>query len=121
MLSPYPAELVPFEPVDGPDTSYSQINKPIQKAPFIEAGLKGFEPYQPFKPPANLANVLEHPSFYWPSLSELTEEMGDFPWLPGEEERVRIESYSVESFDVLYNGPPPTAPPAVSFTPFKSL
>ena len=48
-LSPYPVQLVPFEPVDGPDNRFGQLFKPIAKDPYIEAGLKGFEPHQPFQ------------------------------------------------------------------------
>jgi hypothetical protein len=39
MLSPYPLELVPFEPIDGPDSRFGQINKPISKSPFIDSGI----------------------------------------------------------------------------------
>ena len=48
-LSPYPTELIPFQPVDGADTRYGQIYKPISAHPFKEAGIKGFAPIQPFK------------------------------------------------------------------------
>ncbi len=43
-LSPYPVELIPFQPVDGADTRYGQLYKPISANPFKEAGLKGFDP-----------------------------------------------------------------------------
>ena len=33
-LTPYPDSLVPFEPVDGPDTQYSQLYRPIGAHPF---------------------------------------------------------------------------------------
>ncbi len=36
-LSPYPAKLIPFKPVDGVDTRYGQIFKPISAQPFKEA------------------------------------------------------------------------------------
>jgi hypothetical protein len=48
-LSPYPTELIPFQPVNGADTRYRQIYKPISAHPFKEAGIKGFTPIQPFK------------------------------------------------------------------------
>ena len=44
----YPEQLVPFEPVDGLDNHFSQINVPIEKTPFAEAGIYGFEPTKPF-------------------------------------------------------------------------
>ena len=43
-LSPYPTELIPFQPVDGADTRYGQIYKPISAHPFKEAGIIGFNP-----------------------------------------------------------------------------
>jgi hypothetical protein len=33
-LAPYPDELIPFEPVDGPDALYGQLHKPIAAYPF---------------------------------------------------------------------------------------
>ncbi len=54
-LSPYPAKLIPFEPVDGADTRYGQLYKPISAQPFKEAGIKGFVPPEPFKLTTNLA------------------------------------------------------------------
>jgi hypothetical protein len=48
-LSPYPPKLVPFQPVDGADTRYGQLYKPISTHPFKEAGIKGFSPIQSYK------------------------------------------------------------------------
>ena len=48
-LTPYPSELIPFEPVDGADTRYGQLYRPIGANPFKEACLKGFEPPAPFR------------------------------------------------------------------------
>ncbi len=48
-LSPYPVELIPFEPADGADTHYGQLYKPIRANPFKEAGLEGFNPPTPFR------------------------------------------------------------------------
>ena len=39
-LSPYPTELIPFQPVDGADTWYRQIYKQILAHPFKEDGIK---------------------------------------------------------------------------------
>jgi hypothetical protein len=38
----YPMKLISFEPVDGPGTSYGQLNKPIPAHPHKEASIKGF-------------------------------------------------------------------------------
>jgi hypothetical protein len=48
-LTPYPAELISFEPIDGADTQYGQLYWPIGANPFKEAGLKGFDPPAPFQ------------------------------------------------------------------------
>ena len=48
-LSPFPDELLPFLPVDGPDNVWGKIHTPIQKDSYKHAGIKGFEPPQPFK------------------------------------------------------------------------
>ena len=37
-LSPYPAELIAFEPMDGPDTRYGQLYKPISSTALNEDG-----------------------------------------------------------------------------------
>jgi hypothetical protein len=54
-LSPYPPELVPFQPVDGADTRYGQLYKPISAHPFKEARIKGFSLIQPYKVATHLA------------------------------------------------------------------
>ena len=118
MLSPYPAELVPFEPLDGPDNAFSQLNRPIGKDPFINAGIKGFEPIQPFKLPVNFATVPPNNGFSWPSVAELNDEMFPFPWSPGEREALLATQPTSEIVDVFYDGPPPAAP---STTPSPSV
>jgi hypothetical protein len=47
-ISPYPTELIPFEPANGPNTWYSQLHKPIAAHPFKEAGIKWFTPISLF-------------------------------------------------------------------------
>jgi hypothetical protein len=47
-LSPYPAELIAFWPLDGADNQYSQLNQKISDHPYKEAGIKGFTPPNPF-------------------------------------------------------------------------
>jgi hypothetical protein len=71
-LSPYPPELIPFQPVDGADTRYCQLYKPITAHPFKEAGLKGFTPRQLYQlAPSHLAQIQLGSDFHWPNLSEL--------------------------------------------------
>jgi hypothetical protein len=57
-LSPYPAELIPFEPLDSADSRYGQLHKPLCESPFKEAGIHGFTPPTPFKV-ASRQNVLD--------------------------------------------------------------
>ncbi len=56
-LFPYPVKLIPFHPVNGPDSRFGQLYKPIALHPFKGAGIKGFTPPKPFKAPANLATT----------------------------------------------------------------
>ena len=109
-ISPYPTELVPFEPIDGPDNVFGQIHKPLAKSPFVKAGLEGFTPLQPYKLPANYASTHDFNDFYWPSLKELNDELCPFPWFEGERERHLSVDDSIESAVAMYQGPPPTPP-----------
>jgi hypothetical protein len=62
-LTPYPAELIPFEPVASPDTQYSQLHKAIDPHPFKEAGISDFLPLQPFTVPTKFINVNNYTDF----------------------------------------------------------
>jgi len=73
-LSPYPTELIAFEPLDGADNRYGQLYKPISAKRFDEAGLKGFLPSNPFQLKETTATThysMTSPRFRWPSLSKL--------------------------------------------------
>jgi hypothetical protein len=82
-LTPFPIELIPFEPVDGPDNQYGQLNRPISKKPFVSAGIKGFMHIQPYKLPVHFLST-ESSAFHWPSLAELNDELFPFPWMINE-------------------------------------
>jgi hypothetical protein len=84
-LSPYPLELIPFQPLDGSDTWYGQLHKPITAHPFKEAGINGFNPIQPFKISANFLTTAKFLEFHWSSLSELNDVLFPFHWLSEEE------------------------------------
>ena len=56
-LSPYPDQLIPFQPVGGAGNHFGQLCKPIRENPFKEAGICGFEPSQPFKVLSNCLRV----------------------------------------------------------------
>ena len=68
-LSPYPAKLIVFELMDGPDNRYGQLHKPISATTFNEAGITfneasvhGFIPLSPYRTQdvRTLANLLIH-------------------------------------------------------------
>ena len=82
-LSPYPAELIAFDPLDGPDNRYGQMYKPISADRFDNAGLHGFLPSNPYKEhdediPSNFLMAKER--FKWPSLSDLNDELDKELW-----------------------------------------
>jgi len=107
-LSPFPLPLVPFQPIDGPDNRYSQINRPIAKAPYELAGIQGFEPLQPFKlPPVSHYSSI-HEQFHWLSLSELNDEMAPLGWMTPEQQDT--EDVDLFSPPAMYTGPPPVMP-----------
>jgi hypothetical protein len=49
-LSPCPRELIPFQPLSGPDNSFSQLQKQIKPNPFSDAGINGYTPSHPWEP-----------------------------------------------------------------------
>jgi len=128
-LSPYPTELIAFEPLDGADNRYGQLYKPISAKRFDEAGLKGFLPSNPFQlqdTPATTHYLMTSPRFRWPSLSELNDELDRDFWgsdpdakLSSKAEPVSdiVPAFSTETaFAGLQQlpdvspGPPPAAP-----------
>jgi hypothetical protein len=106
-LSPYPLELVPFEPIDGPDNQHGQLYKPINANPYKEAGIKGFIPPMPFK---ETSQFLTTDQFHWLSLSELSDNLFPFHWLSEEECKQYFDGNLVSSLPVLHVGPPPSTP-----------
>ena len=76
-LSPCPEQLIPFTPLSGPDSSYSQIHKSIKTHPYMEAGIDGFDSTKT-SPIANMIYIKPSISLPFPSLEELNREMGIF-------------------------------------------
>ena len=111
-LTPYPSELIPFEPVDGADTRYGQLYRPIGANPFKEAGLKGFEPPAPFRVSQHFLDVGDFKDFRWPTLSELNDELDPYPWRNDNEQRRVLSDDPPILPPVMYHGPPPS-PPAI--------
>ena len=109
-LSPYPVELILFQPIDGADTCYGQLYKPISADPFKEAGIKGFDPIQPYKVSSNFAITSQCAAFHWPSLYELNDEFAPFPWANDAKFQQYLHRYCVTKLPVLAMGPPPADP-----------
>jgi hypothetical protein len=94
-LSPYPLELIPFQPVEGLDTHYGQLHKPIKANPFKEAGIDGFKPFSPFKVTAQYLTTDTALAFHWPSLSELNDEMPGLKLMFEDEHRLYLSGDSI--------------------------
>ncbi len=109
-LASYPPELILFELVDGADTRYGQLYKPIGAHPFKEAGIKGFTPPSPFKVPANFINIGDFKEFRWTTLAELIDNIKPFPWHDNEERCMVMSDDDPISPPIMYNGPPPLLP-----------
>ncbi len=109
-LSPYPPKLVPFQPVDGADTRFRQLYKPITTNPFKEAGIKGFSPIQPYKVAAQLALTDRCLAFHWPSLSKLNNEIAPYRWESKKERWSYLNKNDSIPLPSLITGPPPAAP-----------
>jgi hypothetical protein len=102
--------LIPFEPVDGADTRYGQLYRPIGANPFKEAGLKGFEPPTPFQVALHFLDVGDFKDFRWPTLSELNDDLDPYPWRNDDERRLILSDDPPVITPVMYNGPPPSPP-----------
>jgi hypothetical protein len=87
-LAPYQPELIPFQPVDGADTRYGQMCKPIGECPFKEAGITGFIPPTPFKVSANFIDIGDFKDFCWSALLKLIDELDLFLWRDEDERRL---------------------------------
>jgi hypothetical protein len=114
-LSLYPVELIPFQPLDGADTRYGQLYKPIGLLPFKEARLKGFQPSSPFKVPSHLLQAGYLNEFHLPTLSKLNNNILPFPWLNKGERRLIMDDDHPTIEPILYNGPTPS--PAINVPP----
>jgi len=109
-LSPYPAELLPLQPLDGADNQFGQINRKIMDDPFIQAGIKGFQPSSPFRAPSNFLSADTGKSFHWPTLAEMNNKLFPYPWLPDDAVAAFEEEDMVTNSPGFYTGPPPSKP-----------
>jgi hypothetical protein len=109
-LSPYPIELILFQPLDGPDTWYGQLHKPITAHPFKDAGINGFNPALPYKVSTQFLMTDHAYDFHWPSLLELNNELFPFPWSSEEEQHHYLAGDTMTTFPAMYTRPPPPVP-----------
>jgi hypothetical protein len=109
-LLPYPPELVPFQLVDGVDTQYGQLYKPISAHPFKEARIKGFSPIQPYRITTNCATTDCCLTFHWPTLAELNNKVAPFRWESNDEPWRYMDENSISMLPAFTTGPPPAAP-----------
>ncbi len=119
---PYPLKLIPFQPLDGADNCYGQLNEIIGDHPFKEAGHKGLTLPQPFAVPTHFAQCGNYKDFHWPTLAELND---PFPWLDDKESQIvfDLDNNHVIQDQVLYTGlpPSPAAYQLPSIPPISSL
>jgi hypothetical protein len=122
-LSPYPPELLPFEPLDSANSRYGQLHNPIGKSPYKEAGIEGFIPPRPFRIASHFLTKGDYRDFHFPTLAELNEEISPFQWIDNEEHIQVMSRNRIEDQPVLYTGPPPSCavPSPPSASPLSSL
>jgi hypothetical protein len=122
-LSPYPPELIPFEPADSANSWYGQLYKPIGAAPFKEAGIEGFKLPQPLKAASHFVTKGNFKDFHFLTLSQLNDDTCPFPWINEDERQQIMAGDEKEVEQILYHGPPPSLfaykPPSIP--PISSL
>jgi hypothetical protein len=74
-LTPCPEELIPFAPLTGPDTSYSQIHKPIKHHKYM-TGIDNHAKSPPSLP-NNFIKIEPQPEEQFPSVFDLNNELND--------------------------------------------
>ena len=110
-LSPYPAELIPFEPLDSADSHFGQLHKPLCKSPFKETGIHGFTPPTPFKVASHFLTHGDFHDFHCPTLAELNNKIAPFPWADKAERLHVLSGDDVDVEPILYNGHLPSLVP----------
>lgn len=124
-LSPYPYELIPLVPLETSDNQFSQLYKKIREDPFLEAGIRGYEPPQPFQVDFLSADSSSLPSFHWPTLSELNDEVySSFEPRPQSSSDGTIDMFredQVDEYPLFYTGPPPSPPATNTNSPGTTI
>ncbi len=111
-LSPYPSEIISFEPVNGADNQFGQLNKQISGNPYLQAGIDGFKPPKPFHVSEHyLTTQTDDTPFHWPTLEEMNSKL----FSPDNVYKLSTEAAD-EKFPILYTGPPLSGPSPYSPT-----
>jgi len=115
-LSPYPAELIAFQPLNGANNQYGQLHQKISDHPYKEAGIKGLTPPNPFLVAANFITTNDALTFKWQTLAELNEDICPYPWSHNEEfnEYLSGKSASISIVPGFYTGPLPSTPTCIA-------
>jgi hypothetical protein len=108
--TPYPNNLIPFQPVGGPNTHFSQLYHLIGEHPFKEAGIKGFASHAPFHVTAWFIEDGNFKDFRWLSLSELNGKVNPFPLSSNDKWVCYFAKEPPLITPLMYNGPPPSPP-----------
>ncbi len=101
-LSPYPAKLLPLQPLDGVDNQYGQIHKKISKNSYILTGIKGFETPMLFKVSAQFLTTNWALDFSWLTLAGLNKDLFPCPWSFGKEFDAHLTGNRATLFPGLY-------------------
>jgi hypothetical protein len=109
-LSPYPAELITFQPLNGANNQCGQLNRKISDHPYEEAGTKGFTPPNPFRVATNFITTTDALVFKWPTLAKLNKELFPYPWSYNKEFNEYLSNDSPSTIPGFYTGPPPLVP-----------
>ena len=117
-ISTYPQELLPLFPIDGADNCYGQIYTPIKADPYMNAGVKGFQPSQLFKTTFHATTPAVGSDVRFPTLAEPNDEL--FEWNENEKEMVFADDslyVDIEVFATATTPRPPTQAPIAPSVP----
>ena len=118
-LSPFPPQLIPFRPLQGPDNTYGQMNKGFEDNPYKDASIRGFAPFEPYKEAPSALNLLSSnssdPSLHLPTLAELNAEIDDFPEF--EQHAISADNDVYTSVEVFLAPPEPPVPSLIAPLP----
>lgn len=101
-LSPFPPNLIPYEPINTTDHKYGTLYEEMVADPYKRASIKGFEPFEPFQDLAEPFNLLvdshcDSDPIHFPTLAELNAEF--YPGLLNDENDILADDELSASFE----------------------